>query len=145
MCRAHLLTQQKNQLTRRRGPRYENILAARNRMNFISAVTSSIRVKQAAIVPARPRVGSPDGRRPEGDPIRGRAGTEGDAEYTGQAVRVKNPQAVLLVITRAGTPVSNVIAAQVGHKGQYKTSSENLPGSCRVPTGDRPEADADSQ
>ncbi|KAI8499147.1 G-protein coupled receptor [Branchiostoma belcheri] len=28
-------------------------------------------------VPARPRVGSPDGRRPEGDPIRGRAGTEG--------------------------------------------------------------------
>ncbi|KAI8478083.1 hypothetical protein Bbelb_441820 [Branchiostoma belcheri] len=27
-------------------------------------------------VPARPRVGSPDGRRPEGDPIRGRAGTE---------------------------------------------------------------------
>ncbi|KAI8512096.1 hypothetical protein Bbelb_111960 [Branchiostoma belcheri] len=33
-------------------------------------------------VPARPRVGSPDGRRPEGDPTRGRAGTEGDAEYT---------------------------------------------------------------
>ncbi|KAI8512565.1 hypothetical protein Bbelb_092040 [Branchiostoma belcheri] len=28
-------------------------------------------------VPARPRVGSPDGRRPEGDPIRGRAGAEG--------------------------------------------------------------------
>ncbi|KAI8477999.1 hypothetical protein Bbelb_442640 [Branchiostoma belcheri] len=35
MCRAHLLTQQKHQLTRRRGPRYENILAARNRMNCI--------------------------------------------------------------------------------------------------------------
>ncbi|KAI8492516.1 hypothetical protein Bbelb_295570 [Branchiostoma belcheri] len=33
-------------------------------------------------VSARPRVGSPDGRRPEGDPTRGRAGTEGDAEYT---------------------------------------------------------------
>ncbi|KAI8487083.1 hypothetical protein Bbelb_351530 [Branchiostoma belcheri] len=27
-------------------------------------------------VSARPRVGSPDGRRPEGDPTRGRAGTE---------------------------------------------------------------------
>ncbi|KAI8494475.1 Pre-mRNA-processing factor 19 [Branchiostoma belcheri] len=52
-------------------------------------------------------------RRPEGDPIRGRAGTEGDAEYTARAVRVKNPLAVALVITRAGTPVSNVIAAQV--------------------------------
>ncbi|KAI8505686.1 hypothetical protein Bbelb_168750 [Branchiostoma belcheri] len=35
MCRAHLLTQQKHQLTRRHGPRYENILAARNRMNCI--------------------------------------------------------------------------------------------------------------
>ncbi|KAI8479746.1 hypothetical protein Bbelb_425490 [Branchiostoma belcheri] len=43
-------------------------------------------------VPARPRVGSPDGRRPEGDPIRERA--------------------IPLVITLAGTPVSNVIAAQ---------------------------------
>ncbi|KAI8495014.1 hypothetical protein Bbelb_270000 [Branchiostoma belcheri] len=29
-----------------------------------------------------------------------------------RAVRVQNPRAVLLVITRAGTPVSNVIAAQ---------------------------------
>ncbi|KAI8519077.1 hypothetical protein Bbelb_023340 [Branchiostoma belcheri] len=29
-----------------------------------------------------------------------------------RAVRVKNPRAVPLVITRAGTPVSNVIAAQ---------------------------------
>ncbi|KAI8501164.1 hypothetical protein Bbelb_212590 [Branchiostoma belcheri] len=34
-------------------------------------------------VSARPRDGSPDGRRPEGDPTRGRAGTEGDAEYPG--------------------------------------------------------------
>ncbi|KAI8482932.1 hypothetical protein Bbelb_393500 [Branchiostoma belcheri] len=33
MCQAHLLTQQKHQSTRRRGPRHENILAARNRMN----------------------------------------------------------------------------------------------------------------
>ncbi|KAI8511522.1 hypothetical protein Bbelb_106220 [Branchiostoma belcheri] len=31
-----------------------------------------------------------------------------------RAVRVKNPRAVPLVITRAGTPVSNVIAAQDG-------------------------------
>ncbi|KAI8515073.1 hypothetical protein Bbelb_076640 [Branchiostoma belcheri] len=31
----------------------------------------------------------------------------------GRAVRVKNPRAVQLVITRAGTPVSNVIVAQV--------------------------------
>ncbi|KAI8516665.1 hypothetical protein Bbelb_052460 [Branchiostoma belcheri] len=31
----------------------------------------------------------------------------------GRAVRVKNPRAVPLVITRAGTPVSNVIAAQI--------------------------------
>ncbi|KAI8480597.1 hypothetical protein Bbelb_416690 [Branchiostoma belcheri] len=30
-----------------------------------------------------------------------------------RAVRVKNPRAVPLVITRAGTPVSNVIAAQL--------------------------------
>ncbi|KAI8514721.1 hypothetical protein Bbelb_073120 [Branchiostoma belcheri] len=33
-------------------------------------------------VSARLWVGSPDGRRLEGDPTRGRAGTEGDAEYT---------------------------------------------------------------
>ncbi|KAI8514407.1 hypothetical protein Bbelb_087310 [Branchiostoma belcheri] len=32
-------------------------------------------------VSARPRVGSPDGRKPEGDPTRGRAGTDDDAEY----------------------------------------------------------------
>ncbi|KAI8500854.1 hypothetical protein Bbelb_216720 [Branchiostoma belcheri] len=41
-------------------------------------------------VSARPRVGSPEGRRPEGDPTRGRAGTEGDAEYT----KVKKHKAV---------------------------------------------------
>ncbi|KAI8507552.1 hypothetical protein Bbelb_149320 [Branchiostoma belcheri] len=34
MCQVHLLTQQKHQLTRKRGPRHKNILAARNRMNF---------------------------------------------------------------------------------------------------------------
>ncbi|KAI8484466.1 hypothetical protein Bbelb_377370 [Branchiostoma belcheri] len=56
-------------------------------------------------------------RRPEGDPIRGRAGTESDAEYTARAVRGKNPRAVPLVTTRAGTPVSNVIAAQNGAVG----------------------------
>ncbi|KAI8521241.1 hypothetical protein Bbelb_009950 [Branchiostoma belcheri] len=76
-------------------------------------------------VPARPRVGSPDGRRPEGDPIRGRAGTEAVQAvrlkrvrivlwniWKARAVRVKNPRAVPLVITRAGTPVSNTISAQ---------------------------------
>ncbi|KAI8505683.1 hypothetical protein Bbelb_168720 [Branchiostoma belcheri] len=64
-------------------------------------------------------------RRPEGDPIRGRAGTEALHAvrakrvrivlwniWKGWAVRGKNPRAVPLVITRAGTPVSNVIAAQ---------------------------------
>ncbi|KAI8491406.1 hypothetical protein Bbelb_310390 [Branchiostoma belcheri] len=45
-------------------------------------------------------------------PDRGKAGTEGDAEYTALTVRVKNPRAVPLVITPAGTSVSNVIAAQ---------------------------------
>ncbi|KAI8516071.1 hypothetical protein Bbelb_068840 [Branchiostoma belcheri] len=76
-------------------------------------------------VPARPRVGSPDGRRPEGDPIRGRAGTEAVQAVRAKRVRIvlwniwkpravrgKNPRAVPVVITRAGTPVSNVIAAQ---------------------------------
>ncbi|KAI8482513.1 hypothetical protein Bbelb_397490, partial [Branchiostoma belcheri] len=32
--------------------------------------------KEAGEAPVRPRVGSPDGQRSEGDPIRGRAGTE---------------------------------------------------------------------
>ncbi|KAI8492055.1 hypothetical protein Bbelb_304280 [Branchiostoma belcheri] len=41
-------------------------------------------------VPARPRVGSPDGRRPEGDPTCGRAGIEGDAEYTRRTRRTRN-------------------------------------------------------
>ncbi|KAI8491392.1 IQ motif-containing GTPase-activating protein 3, partial [Branchiostoma belcheri] len=64
-------------------------------------------------------------RRPEGDPIRGRARAEALHAvrakrvrivlwniWKARAVRVKNPRAVPLVITRAGTPVSNVIAAQ---------------------------------
>ncbi|KAI8491668.1 mediator complex subunit Med15 [Branchiostoma belcheri] len=56
-------------------------------------------------------------RRPEGDPIRGRAGTEAAHAVRAKRVRIVlwniwNPRAVPLVITRAGTPVSNVIAAQ---------------------------------
>ncbi|KAI8518205.1 hypothetical protein Bbelb_042220 [Branchiostoma belcheri] len=39
MCKTHLLTQQKHQSTRRRGPRHENILAARNRMNSLKPIT----------------------------------------------------------------------------------------------------------
>ncbi|KAI8502378.1 hypothetical protein Bbelb_199660 [Branchiostoma belcheri] len=77
-------------------------------------------VAQMMFVPARPRVGSPDGRRLEGDPIRGRAGTEGRnafESFHGTFGRpgpyaIRTPRAVPLVITRAGTPVSNVIAAQ---------------------------------
>ncbi|KAI8497593.1 hypothetical protein Bbelb_248990 [Branchiostoma belcheri] len=53
-----------------------------------------------------------------------------------RAVRAKNPRAVPLVITRAGTPVSNIIAAQVGHKDPpsrvaitgYNSSSTLHPG-----------------
>ncbi|KAI8482340.1 hypothetical protein Bbelb_399310 [Branchiostoma belcheri] len=42
-----------------------------------------------------------------------------------RAVRVKNPRDVPLVITRAGTPVSNVIAAQ--SNGQCVHSAGDLP------------------
>ncbi|KAI8485147.1 sphingomyelin phosphodiesterase 4, neutral membrane (neutral sphingomyelinase-3) [Branchiostoma belcheri] len=42
-------------------------------------------------VSAGPRVRSPDGRRPEGDPTRGRPGTEGDREYP-NALRIPTAQ-----------------------------------------------------
>ncbi|KAI8482088.1 hypothetical protein Bbelb_401750 [Branchiostoma belcheri] len=54
-------------------------------------------------VPARPRVGSPDDRRPEGDPIRGRAGTEGDAEYTVFVVPIQSGGLVYSAVTLLST------------------------------------------
>ncbi|KAI8510661.1 hypothetical protein Bbelb_115770 [Branchiostoma belcheri] len=44
-----------------------------------------------------------------------------------RAVRGKNPRAVPLVITRAGTPVSNVIAAQTGGRRDKAATAQRRP------------------
>ncbi|CAH1224577.1 Hypp18 [Branchiostoma lanceolatum] len=71
-------------------------------------------------VPARPRVGSPDGRSPDGDPTRRRAGTEGDAEYNGEDTRYSQDRDVeeARPQQQQGTPTPQRVPAPGGRLAQ---------------------------
>ncbi|KAI8515572.1 hypothetical protein Bbelb_063850 [Branchiostoma belcheri] len=73
-------------------------------------------------VSARPRVGSPDGRRPEGDPTRGRAGTEGDAEYTIGLYRIDD-----VIINHQNVDHSMSLSPSVNSRMKYASRLKYAP------------------